>query len=157
MPTNQIYKFKDINEAEYFLNGAVFGSEAPNKADGAPGWDVVGKTLIFTSPAVVTVTFTAGSGPGGRLLLKDLKTQIEAVATTVLVTSLNSRLILIEKTPTSGVGINKTGTANSVLGFDSQNNTVGKYYTPPGVTAGTQQWVWSYSNNENYHVVYTWE
>lgn len=157
MSTNRVYKFTDINALQYFLNGAVFGSDIPSQSGGASGWDgLVGKTLILAAPSG-TVTFTAGAGPGGRLLFKDLKQQVEAVIPTALVTTLGGKLIIVEVTPSAGVTVDKDGTANSILGFDSAKDSAGKIYTPPGVTAGTAQWTWAYSSNENVHVVYTWE
>src|SRR5271154_6751948 len=143
MSINKIQKFQDISLVQYFLNGAILGSEMPkNQPPGVPGWYIVGLTLIFTSPAAHTVTFVASAGtlyPSDVLQLADVKSQIQAIMTGVNVLSINGRLTLIETTPTAGVAISASGTANSKFGFDNANATTGKVLVPPGVTpAGGQ-------------------
>lgn len=50
-----------------------------------------------------------------------------------------------------------TNTANTLLGFDQLNDTVGKVYTPAEVTPTAPCWTWAYSGNDNMHNLYTWE
>ena len=176
MPRTKIRKFQEPYEVETYLNGglifkdirgAVMGGTEGGIGAGLDG--LVGKTLIFTSPAVVTVTFVASSGVGGSaqpgvgknpnpqvLLFKDLKLQIEAAAALVKVFSFGGRLVLIEATPASGIGINKDGTANTILGIDTATNSVGKFYTPPP-SAVSPCWTWMGSDNNNTLYVSTWE
>jgi hypothetical protein len=176
MSTNKIYKFSDITQAQYFLNGAIFGGNVvPGSGSAAQGFGgnpnnvgvgisgLVGKTLIFTSPAAGTVTFTASSVSGNpdpnSLQPSDIKAQIEAVATGVRVSFWGGRLVIQEVTPTSGVAITSAGTANGILGFDTNQASTGKIYAPPGVSGGAVApcWTWAYSTNDNGHVVYTLE
>jgi hypothetical protein len=173
MAVTKIYKFKDIVEAQHFLNGGLLGARvvpmsgsAPAGLGGSPNnlglgiAGLVGKTLIFVSPGTPTVTFTASAAAGNpdpnTLMLSDLKTQIEAANAAVKVLAIDGRLALIEVTPTGGVAINKTGTANALLGFDSAVNTVGKVYAPPP-SATPPAWTWAYTTNDNGHTIYTLE
>lgn len=179
MSITKLYKFKDISEVMHFLNGGVTGGSV-NKAQGGgslanigAGFNgLVGLTLKFKQPSVSTVTFVASSGVGGSahspstnpdpntLLLLDVKLQVEAVLAGVSV-SANSdgRIRIVEKTPASGVTIDKTGTANAILGFDSANDEVGKVYAAPGTVtpAVAPAWVWAYAGNDNMHTVWVIE
>lgn len=179
MPANKFYKFRRIEDVLNFLNGGIvggstnrgtFGGSVPaGNMNGIAG--LVGKTLIFTSPAAVTVTFADASGVGGSahspgtnpdkntLMFKDIAAQIVAALATVRVgLTPDQQLLIIETTPSSGVAISDAGTANSLLGFDTNAATVGKVYPPAAVAGGaTPCWVWSYSGNDNMHDVYTWE
>lgn len=156
MPSNRIYKFSDINEAQAFLNGGIFGRDVSKGVVG-----LVGLTLTFTSPSFA-VTFTAATPtPTDRdpytLLLKDIKAQVEAANNSILVTSIGGKLVFIEKTPTSGTALsNNNEPAKALLGFDQAAATVGKFYKPPE-TSGDPNYVWAYSVNESTHVIYTWE
>lgn len=161
---NKIYKFVDIVEAQYFLNGCVVGKGPQRITQGPSGYfGLIGKTLIFTSPSAATVTFAAASAESAIdpniLQLADIKAQIQAVIATVLVTTVNQKLAFIETTPLHGVAVSAAGTANSILGFDSGNATVGKFFAPPGAAspAVAPAWTWAYSVNENMHVIYTLE
>lgn len=164
MSATKIYKFPDIVEMQYFLNGAIKCSPFPKNHQGPSGfYGLIGKTLIFTSPAAGTVTFSAAADQAdidpNILQLQDIKAQVQAVMTGVVVTTVNGRLTFVEATPTSGVAITSAGTANSILGFDSANATVGKVYAAPGSAspAVAPAWVWAYSINENSHTVFTLE
>lgn len=164
MSVTKIYKFPDIVSMQYFLNGAVVAGTPPKNPQDASGWyGLIGKTLIFTSPSAGTVTFAAAGAESTRdpLLLQfaDVKAQIETVMSTCLVTTINGRLAIIEKTPASGVAVAKTGTGNTLLGFDAGQATTGEVFAPPGAAtpAVAPSWVWAYSINENSHVVFTLE
>ena len=156
MASNRVYKFQDINEVQFFLNGGLLGGDVKGGVYG-----LVGKRLTFSSPSF-HVDFTAVTpAPTTRdpytLLFPDIKAQVEAANASILVSQLGGRIVFIEKTPTNGVALaSNDEAAKALLGFDKNSPSVGKVYSPPGVTA-TQNWVWVYSVNESTHVVYTWE
>jgi hypothetical protein len=176
MATNKVRKFTELFELQTFLNGGLIlgkvegavagGSQA---GIGAGIDNLVGKTLKFLSPAVVTVTFVTADGVGGSaepgvgtnpnkftLLFKDIKLQVEAAIAAVKVTSFLGRIVLTEATPASGVSLDKTGTSNAQLGVDSAVNTTGKFYNPPP-SAVTPCWTFAYSDGSNSHTIYTLE
>ncbi|MHB8815791.1 MAG: hypothetical protein ACYDAE_21370 [Steroidobacteraceae bacterium] len=179
MPANKFYKFRRIEDVLNFLNGGIVGGSTnrSNAGGGVPAgnmngiYGLVGKTLIFTSPAAATVTFVAASGAGGSaappgtnpdpntLMFKDIAAQIAAALPTVKVTlTPDQQLCILETTPAMGVAIAAAGTANSLLGFDTSAATIGKLYPPAAVAGGaTPCWTWSYSGNDNMHDIYTWE
>ena len=134
-------KFHEIGEIDLFLNGGVFaGADVIKGTEGNYGvYGLVGKTLKFTQPSAVTVTFVASVDPNSsdpeRLTYKDIKAQVEAGIPAVLVQQHMRRLVLIEATPTNGVTIDKTGTANTLLGFDKNADTIGTKYGPIGAAA----------------------
>jgi len=173
MAVNKLYKFRRIEEVTAFLNGGIVGGSV-NRAQGGgtPGGlgaginDLVGKTLIFTAPSAVTVTFAMAASASGSgtnpdpytLLFKDIKGQIEAAIPTVLVVlDPEQRLVLLEKTPASGVAVSAAGTANTQLGFDADMATVGKFYKPTGISTTPPCWTWAYTGNDNMHNIFTWE
>lgn len=173
MAVNRIYKFRRIDDVMAFVNGGVTGGSV-NRAQGggtpanlgAGINGLVGLTLKFKSPVVATVTFTTAASavfPGTNpdpytLLYKDIKAQVEAAVPSVLVLlDADQRLLLIEKTPSSGVVVDKAGTSNTRLGFDDDMDTTGRLYTPAIVSSTAPCWTWSYSDNSNMHNVFTWE
>lgn len=155
MAINKVRKFRTIDEVQSFLNGAVSSGNTVNQVQGGPSnhgpgiTGLVGLTITFSAPGPTgTVTFVASSGSNpdpNTLLFKDIKAQIEAAIPTLKVNTYDGYLSIIEATPASGVTVAKTGTANTLLGFDTANATVGKYYLPIGA-AGTPPvapyWVW---------------
>lgn len=169
MAINRLRKFRTIDEVQSFLNGGVSSGSKVTQVQGppsnqAPGiTGLVGKTLILAGPGPAgTVTFVASSGSNpdpNTLLFSDIKAQIEAAVVTVKVNVFDGYLTVIEATPTSGVTVSKTGTANPLLGFDTANNTVGKFYLPAAAATPpvAPYWVWAYSGNDNMHNIYTVE
>jgi hypothetical protein len=159
MASNRIHKFSTAVQAQYFMNGAVLGKPMPINSQNGPGWyGLVGKTLILVAPGA-TITFVAGTGPDPSLLqLADVKAQIETAVAGLLVTTAEQQLVIIERTPTTGVVIGHTGTANSILGFDIQSNTVGKVYAPPGSASPIAAPAWTaYGIDVNAHMLITFE
>jgi hypothetical protein len=168
MATTRIRKFSTIDQLQVFLNGGVTSGNRCNQvgppSNQGPGiWGLVGTTLTFAAPGPTgTVTFVAstGSNPNPQVLLfKDIKAQIEAAIPTLRVTMSDGFLVIQEVTPAEGVTVSSAGTANAILGFDTENNTVGKFY--PFVAAAAPPaapyWTWAYSTNDNVHVIYTYE
>lgn len=177
MSVNKLYKFRRIDDVQYFLNGAIFGGAVNrglgNQTNGLSG--LVGTTLIFTSPSAVTVTFIESNNPGPTppagsayppgtnadpysLLFKDIKGQIQAAIPGVLVLlDAEQNLLLVEATPSAGVAVTAAGTANTILGFDTKNASVGRLYKPSIVSNSPPCWTWAYSGNDNMHNIYTWE
>lgn len=145
----KVYKFKDIVEMQHFLNGGVVGGKATVVND------IVGKTLII---GATTVTFVAaGSGVNGdqrALLFKDIKAQIEAAVATVTVSLIDGKIAIILNTPAS-LTIDKDGTANPLLGFDSFVDTVTKVYAKPGTAAPA--WEFVSTGLDNSHILLTSE
>lgn len=144
------YKFKDIVEMQHFLNGGVCGGQA----HAVPG--IVGKTLII---GATTVTFTAVAGgingDQSALLFKDIRSQIQTAVATVDVLLIDGKIAIILKTPAS-LTIDKDGTANPLLGFNSAADTVTKLYAPPP-SAVAPAWTFAYCGSDNSHIVLTLE
>lgn len=168
MAINRVRKFSTIGIVQSFLNGAVVGSTLRaaygppgNQAPGVLG--LVGKTLIFSAPGPTgTVTFVASSGsnPDPQVLLfKDIAAQIVAAIATLKVNMSADGLTIQEATPANGVTVASTGTANTILGFDTSAATVGKFYLPIGAASPpvAPYWVWIESGNDNMYTVFSWE
>lgn len=171
MAQNKIYKFRDIVEATFFLNGGIKGSQSLRQASTntrtnlIPAiFGLVGKQLVFTSPSSTTVTFTTGTAVDDpqSLTFQDIKSQIEAaLSSAVLVNSIDAFISIIEVAPTSGVALGAAGSpaadARPFLGFSLGDATTGKVYKPAAISATAPCWTWADTNNENMHVIYTWE
>jgi hypothetical protein len=169
MAINKLRKFRTIDEVQTFLNGGVWSGSRVAQVQGppsnqAPGiTGLVGKTLIFDAPGPAgTVTFVASSGSNpdpSTLLLSDIKAQIQAAIPTLSVTMFDGYLVVQEATPAFGVTVDRTGTANTLLGYGTANNTVGKFYKPAAAATPpvAPYWVWAYSGNDNMHNIYTFE
>jgi hypothetical protein len=155
MPANKVYKFKDIDEAELFLNGAVFGGDLR-----AGVQNLVGTKLKFTLPAAVEHTFVVGAGADPYTLsLADLKSQLEGAVAGLRVRSFDGRLALMEITPSLGVTLiaATSNDARAALGFDPAVSTVSKVYTPAIVTPVAPCWTAIAADDKNMHIVYVWE
>ena len=177
MAQNRIRKFKTIGDAADFLNGAVLGGQVVKTS--APGsltgvgtgiQGLVGLTLIFSSPSAATITFAASSGSGGSahtpntnpdpsiLLLTDIRQQVAAgLATVTVKADTEGRLAFIESTPASGVTISHTGTANALLGLDTVNDSVGRFYKNAVISQTAPCWTWMQSDGGNATIIATYE
>lgn len=150
-------KFREVEEVDLFLNGGVLGgADVVAGAGGNYGvYGLVGKTLKFKQPSVATVTFVLSTDPNNtdpsRLTYKDIKSQIETAIAAVSAQQFLRRLKLIEAAPSSGVTIDKTGTANTLLGFDKNVDTIGTKYGPVGGSAPCLQGL--ESTNDNMYVI----
>jgi hypothetical protein len=154
-------KFREVEEVDIFLAGGLIASgDVVGGVEGNYGVNgLIGKTLKFKQPSVTTVTFVLSVDPNNpnpaRLTYKDIKAQIEGAVAGVSAQQLMRHLVLIETTPLHGITIDKTGTANKLLGFDANTDTVGIFYGPISVTAPCLQG--AYSTNDNMHVILTLE
>jgi len=162
----KVNKFRELDELNMFLNGAVVGGDvsyfAQTIAQGGGGQrdipPLVGLTFKTKAPGPAgTCTFIAGANPGGKLLFKEIKSQIEGAIAGVKVRQFEGHLVIVESSPANGITIDKTGTANAVLGFDTGNDTIGKVYGTPYGTPTPPYFGFAYSVNDNMHVVYTFE
>ena len=156
MASLKLRKFPNLEEAEFFLTGGIIGG--CKTVGGLPG--LIGKTMTFTAPSLA-VTFAAGADvQGGTLTFKEIKTQIEAVITGVVVRSFgpDGAIGLIESTPTNGVALTSSDeVAKRLLGFPQAAAATGKVYKTP-TTNTSPCLVAMYSDvQSNAHVVVTWE
>ena len=148
----------DLNTLSYGAGGTLDGLVLNLKHDG-------GSTL--------TTTFSA---PVNRA---DVIAQINAVTLTDITASINGANQLVLTAPDQGASHNisvlagtadlslgltvavttgaATNTANTILGFDGTNNTVGQVYVPVEVSNSAPCWVWAESDNNGSVAVFTWE
>lgn len=162
-----VRKFRELDELDLFLSGAVIAGDASGWGKAiATGGNALnmnpvlaGLTLVFTSPASHTVTFAAGADPAGRLQFSEFKAQVQAVMTTLNVRQFQGRIVFVESTPTSGVSISAAGTANTALGIDTAAASTGTVYGSPfaGTPPTAPYFLQAYSTNDNMHVLYTFE
>lgn len=124
-------KITGLDNVNFLFKGAVTaGRKYQNMAEGLY---LHGLTLIFTSPVVETVTFVASpAGTQVPIPLTTVLAQIKAQTTGVNAQMKEGQIVLVEATPASGVGVNKTGTANAALGLDTTAVTAGIVYNVPG-------------------------
>lgn len=129
MAALKLLKFRNIEEANAVLNGAVMGGECP--AAGIP--ELVGKIITFSAPAG-TKTFTQPSGNyQGLLTFKDIKTQLEGAITNLQVRLINGKLVFKHATAGTAVtlaAVNETGRAP--LGLPNNEAVNGQVFAGPG-------------------------
>lgn len=111
----KIVQFDTLAEAEFYLRGGIKGGKQSLVQGVVRGLD--GLTLIFSKPLVGTVTFSDPTGAG--LTLTQIQTAINAVQPALQVGWAESSLHLIENTPSAGVALSKSGTANTAFGFSA--------------------------------------
>jgi hypothetical protein len=140
------------------------------------GGSLDGKTLKVThnGGATLTTTFAAPANQGAvvsqinantvaggitasingsnQLVLQS--SDVGAGASITVAVSTAPVILGISQGTTTGASAN---TANSLLGFDTANPTVGKVYSPAVVSSTPPCWTWTYSGNDNMHACYTWE
>lgn len=119
-------QFGSIEEMELFLRGGISGGKQIASSSGVV-LGLHGKTLIFAAP-VGTVTFSDPSGDG--LTLSEIAQQIAAVVT-VASQFRGGSLSLVQPTPTTGVSLSKSGTANKFFGFSGATDSVGTVVNGP--------------------------
>ena len=127
----RLRSFQNLPEIDLFIRGGIRGGRALVKAI----YNLHGKTLIFTTPSV-TVTFSDPTGEG--LGPATVVAQIKAAAASLSPTLLDNCLSVEEVSPSAGVVLSKTGTANTLLGFSYDTSGVaatGVVLAAPGGTA----------------------
>lgn len=126
-----IKKFGTLGDVRAFLQGRIVGSVNVFKTHSS--LYLHGKTLIFATPAD---TCTFDSTPDGAqipLTQAEIKAQIEAQVADVSVTFDNGRVSL-HLTAGGPIVLDKDGTANAQLGFDTTTDTSAAVYAEPGGT-----------------------
>lgn len=151
----KVYKFRDINEAEHFLNGGIIGGDVLNSQQpGVSG--LAGNTLTFSAPAG-HVDFVAGAN-GDYLLFSEIKAQIETALgdTNIRVVAFGTRIGFIHPTAASAIALDSTDEiAKAILGFAKNKAAAGKKY---GAVAGTPPaLIEAYAPNDGSHVIFTVE
>lgn len=131
MPLN-FRKFSLVDDVALFLKGHIIGGV--DLARNPNALYLHGKTLVFLAPSA-TVTFAATPANAQvSLTLQQLKTQIESGAAGVTVRVNRGRLEMF-LTAGGTVTLDNTGTANSLLGFDTVVDTTATPYAAPGEAA----------------------
>jgi len=128
----KILQFGNLRRVGFVLNGGIAGGKRVINSGGKV-LGLNGKTLIFTTPAG-TVTFSDTGGTG--LSMADI---IAEIVGTGGLSGLkpgfsDGYLNVIETTPTNGVVLAGTGTANAAFGF-GKSTVTGLVYDPPGGSA----------------------
>jgi hypothetical protein len=125
MAALKIKKFRNIEEANLLLNGAVYG-----RAIG-PGVDqLVGTTITGTK------TFTQGGQYQGRLTFAEIKTQLEAAIANLRVLNLDGRIVFKHATPGTAVTLGAAvEPARALLGLPNNEAVAGVVYNGPGGAA----------------------
>lgn len=172
MAQTKIYKFRDMEDVTFFLNGGLLsakniqGSQVNTRSGLIPGISgLVGKKLNFLQPAVLEVTFTAGGNPDDpqTLTFQEVKQQIEtAFASALLVRALNGSIALIENAPNLGVHLTTASTglahdARALLGFTPAADAVSVVYKPAAISTTPPCWVWADTTSDGFNTIYTWE
>lgn len=154
MSINKAYKFRSLDELEYFLNGALRGADIKSGVSGLNGL-----TLTFTTPAGAVTFGDSTQVDKNFYQLNDIKAQIEAAIPTLRVLQANGVLIFVLATPTTGVVLSGNNEpAKRILGFDQNSTSVGKLYAPPGTSPPVAPaWTWIDSTGENQYLVITLE
>lgn len=115
----QVRLINTAEEINIFLHGGIVGGTKL----GRPVFGLHNKTLIFTAPVAVTVTFNSG-GEQVPLALSQIIDQINAAAgLSGVARAFDGRLLLEEPTPTLGVAITSASTAAPALGFGDSGRT----------------------------------
>ena len=124
----KILKFRNIEEANHMLGGGILGGEV--SAAGVA--DLVGKTITFTAPAG-TKTFTQPSGTyQGLLTFKDIKAQLEAAITNLVVLQINNKIAFKHASGTAVTMGATTETGRAPLGLPNGKAVTGVVYAGPG-------------------------
>ncbi len=122
--------FPEPSDFRHFLNGGISGGKL--RPQNGLIFGLHSLTLVFNTPAG-TVTFDDPTGRG--ITLKDISEEIESDVATVRAFWKDQRLHLIEATPSTGLNLDLTGTANNALGFTKAVDSVGKVFAAPGAAA----------------------
>lgn len=150
------HKLRDIWEVTHFLNGGLVGGSV---AEGVYG--LVGLTLTFTKPGF-QVTFAAvNPAPTTRdphkLMLPDIKAQVEAANPHILVIQAGGRICFVEKVPTNGVAFGAAAEASrAILGFQVSGVIEGRVIKQKMAPNGPRLED-IYQSKDGTHAVLIWE
>lgn len=128
----KIKKFRNIDEANHVLTGGIVGGEL--KGGGVD--DLVGKTITFSAPAG-SKTFTSSSTQHvGRLSFADIKTQLEAAVTNLVVLMIDRKIAFRHATPGTAVALAAVDETGRVpLGLPNNKALAGVVYAGPAGVA----------------------
>lgn len=155
-----VVKFRDLQTAQDYLNGALVCGPPSRSATGALGLAIAGKKLAFLTPAVVEVTFTASTGMAaeGFVLARDIAAQVAAAIPGLVVRCLPEQVLIVETNPSSGVsvGVASSLDARLLFGLPSGAGDVssGRVIGPPG--GPTPNLLFAYPL-DSYHTLYIGE
>jgi hypothetical protein len=142
-----IRKMGEIEEVNAFLRAGIVGGF--NLAKAGKIYELDGKTIVLTTPAV-TVTFaTTPSAPQVGLTFKEILAQINA-ASAGLARAMNGRLHL--ELPVPGPLVCTGGTALAQLGFDPTGFTT-VLVAAPGGAAPTLEFLQTTSLNDGSYIL----
>lgn len=150
----RIREFQNAHDLELFLRGGIRGGKKIVDRSGLVQ-NLHGKTLVFNTPAG-TVTFDESAGAagiGGGLTYKEVVAQIRAVHSGLEASFRDGVLNLVETTPTSGVNLDATGTANTYFGFSNATDNAASVVDVKGGTAPTLESLAPKANNDGYVAV----
>lgn len=131
MAKTRIRRLGSHREAENFLQGGIVGGSFKS-----PAYNLDGLTLIFSSPAAETVTFSASAAQAG-MTVKEIVDQIAAQTTDVIARAVLTpggtyRIALVHDNASPSEITLGSGTGNAALGF-SNGQTGVVYAAPSGV------------------------
>lgn len=126
----KVTKFASLERLNNFLQGAISAD-----CGQGPIYGLGGKVLKLTTPAATCTFATTNNSSQEALTLLQIANQVNAsaIAATVTCRVSNNLLVLVEKTPTTGLVLGSEGsgsTANHLLGF-SPAGAAGKVYADP--------------------------
>lgn len=125
----KLKKFRNLEEANLLLNGALYGGKIGGGVD-----DIVGKTLTFTAPAG-TKTFTQGTQYQGRLSFAEIKTQLETAIANLKVSNLDGIIVFSHASGTAVTLASADEPARLLLGLPNNEALSGKVYAGPSGVA----------------------
>lgn len=126
-------EFQTTAEANYFVQGAIFGGADPAKSFAG----LVGSTVTFTTPAAAC-TFTQPAGAtsiAGLLTFADVKAQMEAAITGLKVLAFGKKIVFVQGTPAAGVALAAVAEPGRLaLGLPNNEAVAGVFLAKPGGT-----------------------
>jgi hypothetical protein len=147
-----IKKFSGLADLNAFTRGLLRGSSDLVKMPGS--LYLHGRTLIFATPAA-TVTFAASPAAAQvPLTIAQVKAQIEAQTAAAVFVSFNQGALELRAAPAGVLVLDKDGTANALLGFDTVTDTTVTPLAAPGGGPPTFISVGPEGSQSNYLLTY---
>jgi hypothetical protein len=128
----KIEKYGTLEEANLKIQGGITGGVLTSQ----PFVGLVGETITFATPAG-SCTFTQPSGVAGVLTFKDVKSQLEAAITNLLVSSVDNKLCFEHALDGSYVSLaaaTPVEPARAVLGLGQGEAITGRCLNGPSST-----------------------